>query len=557
MTRFWCDITSKSGAADLTSLNRRELITALLGWNVALAAGCTRRSLPPDGELLRTSFRAGHAIRDRKLTPSPSSLEDVTVVIVGGGIAGLSAAWRFLESGFDDFVLLDLEDEPGGTARGGSRGGFAYPWGAHYVPVPMAENESFIRLLQQMNVIIGLDDEGAPIVGEEFLCRDPHERLFHDGQWHEGIYPFEGASEEDLRQLEEFQSEINRWVDARDSAGRRMFAIPISRGSDDPEVTALDQFSMATWMDQHGWHSERLRWLVDYSCRDDYGLSIGAVSAWAGMFYFASRVRAAGEDPQSVITWPEGNGRIANHLARRAGEKLRCGVAVAEISQRDRGASVIGVKTINSEPIGFHAEQVVFAAPQFLTPHVIRKFDASNKRDTSAFTYGSWLVANVHVRDRPRENGFPMCWDNVIFGSKSLGYVTATHQSGLDHGPTVLTWYYPFADTQPKVTRKQMLELQWSDWAEVVMADLRTAHDDIDALVTRIDIMCWGHAMIQPRPGFVWSRSRHDASKPYGPIHFAGTDLSGVALVEEAFDHGVRAAEEVLQKRGVGGDSIL
>ena len=40
------------------------------------------------------------------------------------------------------------------------------------------------------------------------------------------------------------------------------------------------------------------------------------------------------------------------------------------------------------------------------------------------------------------------------------------------------------------------------------MTDLRRAHPDIDALVTRVDVMCWGHAMIQPLPGFVWSPGR-------------------------------------------------
>jgi len=35
-------------------------------------------------------------------------------------------------------------------------------------------------------------------------------------------------------------------------------------------------------------------------------------------------------------------------------------------------------------------------------------------------------------------------------------------------------------------------------------------------------------------------------------VHFANTDLSAVALFEEALYHGVRAAEEVLGGRGGG-----
>jgi hypothetical protein len=37
--------------------------------------------------------------------------------------------------------------------------------------------------------------------------------------------------------------------------------------------------------------------------------------------------------------------------------------------------------------------------------------------------------------------------------------------------------------------------------------------------------------------------------KPVRGVHFAHSDLSGIALFEEAFYHGVRAAEEVLSAR--------
>jgi hypothetical protein len=68
--------------------------------------------------------------------------------------------------------------------------------------------------------------------------------------------------------------------------------------------------------------------------------------------------------------------------------------------------------------------------------------------------------------------------------------------------------------------------------------------------------MRWGHAMIRPRVGFQWGSARRKAQEPYGPIHFAHTDLSGVALFEEAFDHGLRAAEEILATRGIKSESI-
>ncbi len=552
-------------------LSRRELFAAVLGSHVAAMSGCTRSSLPPKGELLAPNISLGHQIRDG-YRPAPGdhvAREDVDVVIVGGGIAGLSAAWRLQQSGVQDFVVLEMDQSPGGTSRSGRDGSFAYPWGAHYLPTPMAENQALVRLLSEMDLfeeaVDGAASDAEPggsgaVVREEFLCRDPQERVFHEGRWHEGLYPIAGADDEDRAQLEAFQRELHRWVARRDSRGRRMFAIPQAQGSsDDAEVVALDQESMATWMQRHRWTSPRLRWLVDYSCRDDYGLSIDQTSAWAGLFYFCSRLKEPDDESQAIITWPEGNGRIVQHLASRCGRRLRTGHGVTEIKQDSEKSfvEVVAMDIATNRPRTFRSKRVIFAAPQFLAPHLIRGVSQRRRTEAKSFRYGSWLVANVHLRERPRENGFPMCWDNVIYNSKSLGYVASTHQTGSDHGPTVLTWYYPFSGVDPIVSHQQLLALKWSDWADLVLTDLQVPHPDIRDLVTRLDVMRWGHAMIQPRVGFVFSRARRNASKPDGAIHFAGTDLSGIALMEEAFYHGVRAAEEVLRGCGVTSSSIL
>ncbi len=90
----------------------------------------------------------------------------------------------------------------------------------------------------------------------------------------------------------------------------------------------------------------------------------------------------------------------------------------------------------------------------------------------------------------------------------------------------------------------------------MTLTDLTRAHPDLRALTTRLDVMRWGHAMIRPRPGFLWGGARAAAQQPFRGIHFANTDLSGIALFEEAFDHGLRAAEEVLKNRGAAFESL-
>ena len=535
------------------SLTRREVLAAFLGIPAAMAA-CRSTDVPPlpPGEIVGASDRLGHMLRDGlQVTVPEERWERVSVVIVGGGVAGLTAAWRLMKSGFEDFVLLELEAAPGGTARSGSSSLVSYPWGAHYLPAPTKENSSLVSLLDEMGILEGRDDAGEPVVAEQFLCRDPEERTYYRGYWYEGLYLLSGASRDDLAQFEAFDQEVNAWVAWRDGQGRRAFAIPVAAGSDDAEVTALDKISMAEWLDRKGWTSPRLRWLINYGCRDDYGLTIERTSAWAGLFYFASRVPRPGDESRPLITWPEGNGRLVAHLYDAVRSKVRLGLAASEIIPVDplgrRGVDLIAVSSDGHTSAGFHADRVIFAAPQFLTRYLIRPYRDDPPLGVAEFEYSAWMVANLFLRDRPQSRGFPLAWDNVIYDSPtSLGYVVATHQRGLDHGPTIFTYYYPLTDLAPREARMKLLGAGRDEWADVTLTDLNRAHIEIRTLVERLDVMRWGHAMISPRPGFVWSEARTKASHPFRGIHFAHSDLSGIALFEEAFYHGIRAAEEVL-----------
>src|SRR5215207_7693757 len=215
-------------------LTRRELLAAFLGAPFALAAcGGRGDATPPlpEGEVVGASDRLGHLIRDG-LRPEPEAWERAGVVIVGGGVAGLAAAWRFLRAGFEDFVLLELEPEPGGTARSGSEHGVVpYPWGAHYLPAPQKENRALVTLLGELGVLEGADAEGEPVVAEQFLCRDSEERVYYHGRWYEGLYLHAGADAEDARQLQLFNAEVDWWAAWRDAEGRRAFDIPAARCS--------------------------------------------------------------------------------------------------------------------------------------------------------------------------------------------------------------------------------------------------------------------------------------------------------------------------------------
>lgn len=536
-------------------LSRRELLTRFLGAPIATAAvGCglgTPR-LPPKGKFVGGSVSLGHRLRSGTLpTFDAHTTEDVDIVIVGGGVAGLSAARRLTEHGVD-FVLLELEPDPGGTSASGKSSLVEYPWGAHYVPVPLPDNDDLISLFDEMGILEGRSEDGSPVVAEQFLCRDPQERLFVNGQWHEGLFPWPIAGESDIAQFQKFRDEIDALVGWRDAEGHRAFVIPVANCSTSAEILQLDQQTMADWLRSKELHSPLLHWYVDYCCRDDYGLTVEQTSAWPGLFYFAARKSAPGADSQEFVTWPEGNGRIVSHLRSICEDRIRTQHLVTEIGTVSHdGQSSVEVVAIDasgeSEVVrSFRAKHVIFAAPPFLAPRLIRGYLESGPSSVSELQFGSWLVANLHLKQRPVENGFPLSWDSVFYSSPSLGYVAATHQKLLDHGPTVLTYYYPLCDDDPRVARQRLLDLSWEQWADVVLTDLEQAHPEIRSLTSRLDIMRWGHAMVRPVPGLFSGPAREECSRPFGNVHFAHAALSGVALFEEAFFHGNRAAAEVL-----------
>lgn len=154
-------------------------------------------------------------------------------MIVGGGIAGLTAAHR-LNQARRDFVLLELEREAGGNAACGANAVSAYPWSAHYVPLPNAEATEVLALLEEFGVLTGWSANGLPIYDETMLCADPVERLFTRGRWQEGLVPQTGISADDRRQYDEFFAQMETWRTATGGDGRRAFAIPVDLSSRDP-----------------------------------------------------------------------------------------------------------------------------------------------------------------------------------------------------------------------------------------------------------------------------------------------------------------------------------
>jgi len=500
-------------------MNRRQFVSAGL---VGLTAKAER---PIRGGFADSSMEMGHRLRDRQARPQPRETVKVPIAIAGGGMAGLCAAWRLLKRGFTDFVILEMESQAGGNSRWGENEISAYPWAAHYLPVP-SRGEG--QLVHELMEDLGVYRDG--IWDERHLCHSPHERLYLHGRWQEGLEPEIAATRADRRQYKRFHEQM-----AELEAGGE-FVIPTERGH--RKRREWDRLSMTAWMRANGYDSEYLHWLTDYACRDDYGARAKDTSAWAGIHYFAAR---GNQEDKGPLTWPEGNGWIARRLIAKAGNQLRTGAMVEAVRRAGQRWQVVTPSTL------YDAEIVLWAAPAFLLPYVMEQPPRLGAQ------YSPWITANLTLDRWPKETSLPVAWDNVIYDSPALGYVVATHQSlRTRQERTVWTYYWALADGTPRDNRRLLAERPWSYWTEAILQDLERAHRDIRQCVSRIDIMRMGHAMVRPEAGYLFSGERERQARANGSFLLANSDVSGLSIFEEAQYQGVTAAEKALRRMGRG-----
>lgn len=478
------------------------------------------------GGFVDRSHETGHRLRDRSAFAAPSRVVKTPVLIVGAGMAGLSAAWWLDRHGIRDYLLLDAESSGGGNSRWGESPSGLYPWAAHYVPVP-GRGATLVRtLFEELGVLRDGEFE------ERYLCHSPQERLFLHGRWQDGLEPELGATKADHAEYRRFQQLLTEF------AASGEFRIPVATGA--RRRVDLDRLTFSAWLDREHFNSPYLRWYADYACRDDYGMRAADTSAWAGIHYFAARRE---NDEKGPLTWPEGNGWIARRLLDRVGAaRVATGEFVSHLAPAGSRWRVVASTAV------YEAGTVIYAAPSYLLPYLLADQPAQAAAALPRRTYAPWLTANLWLDRWPAERGLPIAWDNVLYRSPALGYVVSTHQSlRQQQDRTVWTYYWALAGPDPAAARRMLLERSWQSWTEAILADLAQAHPDIRDCVSRIDLMRFGHAMARPTPGFL---SQTSPRSPWPGLYLANSDVSGLSIFEEAQFQGVEAARACLQRLG-------
>ena len=485
----------------------------------------------------------GHRLIWKDFPPPLVSEEKYHVVVVGAGVAGLAATRKLAQSGINDVLVVDLERASGGNALSGRKGEQAFPWGAHYLPAPDTSQRSLLSFLEELKVVTGYK-QGRAVFDEAYLCHAPQERLLFGGKWIYGLVPYEHLSESERQKVDQFYKLMKTLRLAKGRDGRLAFSIPVANSSTDPVFREWDKISFDSWLQQRGLSCPYLDWLLDYCCRDDFGVARKYVSAWAGIHYFASR-RVYGEDGegQEILTWPEGNKFLVRGLSHSLKSKLQVNTCAYQITQTQSQVETLlfDVNTSTSRKVSSKA--VIFAGPQFVAGRVIGGYADKRKNLYQDDKYQPWLIANLHLENVP--NSFLPAWDNVAYQGESLGYIFSGHQLlKTQHENMTLTLYWPWKGDASSERGSLFLKTE-DELGEMVIKEFLTMHPELESNIVACDLWLWAHGMIAPYPDTIWGETRRKLRSPFGRIHFAHSDLSGISIFEEAFYQGERAAQEV------------
>ena len=428
-------------------------------------------------------------------------------VIVGGGIAGLTAAYMLRDR---KLLLLEQEDRFGGRIWSEKINEATYNIGTQFFA---EEDTSFVHLIDELGVErVTHDMNSAPIA--LYL----NNKLYTDFGYFFRLKVMLDA----IR----FISKMYRKSE--------IFKLP----SDDPRWQKLAKQNVTEL--QQGFGPEILALVNSYlrgacvSKPERTSAGMGAVLS-AEIFKSGDMAFATG-----------GFQKITDEMVSRLDEKVVKGAEVIKVVETDGIVSTYFNK--NGKENTVKSKTAVMAAPPQIALKLIPQLPEWKKEALSKIDYGPITVVSVFLkRSIPWKRWFAMISNNVIF----QGISDATYDTEEDknqENPIIYNFIISiFPDEKKEI--KGFLEKSDEEIVTLALNDFNRIISDADikeyVLGTKVTRFPIGELELSPE---YYLELLPHLPKPVGNIHFCGDYTNGMSFVEGAAFSGFRAARELGSK---------
>jgi protoporphyrinogen/coproporphyrinogen III oxidase len=436
-------------------------------------------------------------------------------VVVGGGIAGLAAAWELRDR---EVLLLEASDRLGGRIRSEARGDVWLNWGAHVFGGPGSATD---RLLAETGV-------AAASVPGRLAAVALNGKIVGSG----GVETFPFRLPMPLRSRVAL---VRAGIRLR-LAVRRYAAIAAPVPGEDP---AERQLRMLRFMDDRPFaaFAGALPEDVDLLFRSTLTRSSGEpeeLAAGYGVGYFHLVWNREAGLSRNILG---GSSRFTDALAAGIGDRVRRGARVTGVHRDGSGVRVTWTEAGEEHEV--RAAAAIVATPAYVTREIVADLPADTAAALEAIPYGPYVVGAFLTGERTA-----MPWDDLYAlatpkRSFSMLFNTANvlRAPGGPRRPGGSLMIYAAAGFA-----RRLEDLDDQAIADRFREDLFSLYPEARDAVSEVVVRRWERGLPYPRVG----RSRLQAAltQPLGPVHLAG-DYLGTWYTETAIQTAIAAATAV------------
>ncbi len=492
------------------SHSRRDFIKFVVVGSVA--AGCpidstliAASSDTPSTPLLRSEhFEVCHRIRDGHTFARPAPTQKVAIVIIGGGVGGLSAAY-FLRG--QDFLLLEKEDHFGGNAYQEEFAGQPFATGSAYA----YRNDYGDQLSAEIGLkLLPVNNPDSTIVNKTFVP-DTWKSGFND-------LPYPKEVRESFRKFRDdlLKIKVRERLIELDSE-------PFTK------YTARYAPEIQQWWDGYG--------------PSNWGATTQDTSAYLGIASLQD-IASGGEDQRVIL--PGGLGCITHKLVEvlqpQYRERLLGDATVVSVGQQKSEVMVTYVRAGKLTTV--FAKAVILCAPKLIASRLVGGLPEEQTAAMRRTRYIPYPVVNL-IFDKPVYNrGYDTWCPGNAFTDFIVADWTVRDTPGYHQKHNILSFYTPLRENQ----RFTLLdENNCKNLASRVLSDFQKLLPEFNAEPLEVRLYRRGHPMFMAVPG-QFTKNRFAAAQPMDRIFFGNADSGGPeSLTSESIRLSKSAAEWAAQ----------